>query len=255
MILDPKLLACAGLSLVAHVVLERALEHLPKRPDPPPEKIEVRVEVRPPAEPARAPEPEPPKPKPPEPQPQKPPPPRIVTAPPRQRVAPPPVAQAPVPHDTPPVDHATTTGPTTDQPIRGITMESTSSAGGPAMPVGNTTHPIAGTAPTTTAPAPLAAPVASYEATKTPLPQGRCAGKYTDEARAAGDEGVVILDLTVGADGHARDIDVQAGLPHGLTEAAIAALRDCSFTPGERDGQPVAVRVKGFKIRFVLDEP
>ena len=35
-------------------------------------------------------------------------------------------------------------------------------------------------------------------------------------------------------------------------EAAVAALRACSFSPGERAGQPVAVRVRGFKIRFVL---
>jgi hypothetical protein len=43
-------------------------------------------------------------------------------------------------------------------------------------------------------------------------------------------------------------------LPNGLTEAAVAALRGCHFSPGEKDGKPVAVRVRGFKIRFVLAE-
>jgi TonB family protein len=87
-----------------------------------------------------------------------------------------------------------------------------------------------------------------------PLPLGRCTGKSTDEARAAGLEGVVVLDLIVDEHGHARDITVVEGLPHGLTQAAIAALHACTFTPGEKDGQPVPVRVRGFKIRFFLQE-
>ena len=99
---------------------------------------------------------------------------------------------------------------------------------------------------------PAAAPVAAYEVTKMPLPQGRCSGKYTDDARAAATEGTVVLDLIVDEQGRARDIKVVQGLDHGLTEAAIAALKDCSFTPGEKDGHPVPVRVRGFKIRFVL---
>jgi TonB family protein len=87
-----------------------------------------------------------------------------------------------------------------------------------------------------------------------PLPRGRCAGKYTDAAREAGTEGVVVLDLVVDAEGRARDITVVERLPNGLTEAAITALQACRFDPGERAGVPVAVRVRGFKIRFVLDE-
>jgi hypothetical protein len=43
-------------------------------------------------------------------------------------------------------------------------------------------------------------------------------------------------------------------LGHGLTEAAIAALEDCRFTPGEKDGRAVPVRVRSFKIRFVLQD-
>jgi TonB family protein len=132
-------------------------------------------------------------------------------------------------------------------------MESTSQAGGPAVPVGNTTQPTPA-ANAGSAVKPLAEPVAAYEVTKMPLPQGRCAGKYTDEAKQAGIEGVVVLDLVVGEDGRARDIQVVSGLTHGLTEAAIAALRACHFDPGERNGTRVPVRIRGFKIRFVLAE-
>jgi protein TonB len=88
-----------------------------------------------------------------------------------------------------------------------------------------------------------------------PVPEGGCSGHYTDDARAAGVEGTVVLDVVVGPDGRTRDIKVVEGLGHGLTEAAIAALQKCRFSPGERQGQPVAVRLTRFKFRFVLDAP
>ena len=115
---------------------------------------------------------------------------------------------------------------------------------GPAAP--DADRPATGTA--------LGAPIPAYEVTVMPLPQGRCAGKYTEEAKQAALEGTVVLDLVVGADGRTRDIRVMSGLAHGLTQAAIEALRTCRFTPGEKDGAPVAVRVRGFRIRFVMQE-
>jgi protein TonB len=88
--------------------------------------------------------------------------------------------------------------------------------------------------------------------TTMPLPQGRCIGQYTDEAKRAAVEGTVVLDLVVGEDGRVREVQVVSGLGFGLTAAAIAAAKACRFTPGEKDGDPVPVRVRGFKIRFVL---
>jgi hypothetical protein len=35
----------------------------------------------------------------------------------------------------------------------------------------------------------------------------------------------------------------------------VVALRACRFTPGEKGGQQVPVRVRGFKIRFLLGDP
>jgi TonB family protein len=123
---------------------------------------------------------------------------------------------------------------------------------GPALPIGNTGLP---TKHDQGAPAaqPLPAPVQAYEVTTMPLPQGRCSGRYTEEARKAGVEGTVVLDLVVGQDGRVREVRVVSGLDHGLTEAAIAAAKECRFSPGEKDGTPVPVRVRGFKIRFLLD--
>jgi TonB family protein len=132
-------------------------------------------------------------------------------------------------------------------------MESTSQGGTMPVPVGNTTAPT----PAQAAPGPVEPlpPAAAHEVTRMPLPQGRCAGKYTEAARAAGIEGVVVLDVIVDEEGRARDIEVVERLSHGLTEAAVAALRACRFTPGEKGDQKVPVRVRGFKIRFLLGDP
>jgi protein TonB len=245
MIVDRQLAICALVSIAGHFAIAKALDRLPERRDlPPPQIVQVRV-VEPPAP---APEPEPPKP--PEPPKSEPPKPQVHE---RPRAHAPEVKRDVTPVDTPPVDHPAATTDTTTTPVFGVTMESTSQAGtGPAMPVGNTTRP-APTSPGSTV-KPLAEPVAAVEVTRMPMPLGRCSGKYTDEARAASVEGVVVLDLVVDERGHARDITVVEGLPHGLTQAAIAALTACSFTPGEKDGKPVPVRVRRFKIRFLLAE-
>ncbi len=244
--IDHRLLICAAASVVGHFVLAEALSTLPPREPPVMDrKIEIRVISPPPSEP---PPPEPPKP--PEPTPELQPEPKVVrdkpTARPVQALVHDVIAK-----DVPIADHAVIATESTAQPVFGVTMESTSTAGGPAVAVGNTTQPQAGPATTTQAKL-AAAPVAAYEVTRMPLPQGRCSGKYTDEARAAATEGTVVLDLIVDETGRAREIRVVSGLDHGLTEAAIAALKDCRFSPGEKAGQAVPVRVRGFKIRFVM---
>jgi len=244
-----KLGICALGSVVFHLALKRGLDYLPPRHDPSPDqKVTIQVVEPPPPAPAPPPPPEPEKP--PEPTPE----PKIV---PHEAPAPHPVKApqvAAVAKDTPPPDHPAVTTDTQDEPVFGVSMSSTSATGtGPAMPVGNTTRAPANTG-SAAPPKTLAQPVAAFEATKMPLPQGRCFGKYTEEARAAGDEGTVVLDLVVDETGRAREIHATQPLPHGLTEAAIKALQDCRFTPGEKDGKPVPVKIRGFKIHFVLSE-
>jgi len=241
-VIDPKLAICAVASVAAHFALEQGLQQLPRRENRPlPQQISVRViEPEPPKEPDKPPDP-PPKPEP-----------QTATVPKAHPVRA--ATVAPVAKDAPPPDHPTVvTGDTTDTPVFGVTMESTSQQGtGPAVTVGNTLAPSAGAG--SAAPKPLAPPVAAFEATKLPLPQGRCFGQYTDEARAAGLEGTVVLDLTVDETGKARDITIVQGLGHGLSDAAKRALLACRFTPGEKDGKSVAVRIRGFKIEFLLAE-
>ena len=240
--IDRRIAICAAASIVAHFTLGEALSRLPPRsPTVYERKIEVHVVA-----PVPPPPPEPPKPPEPKPEPE----PKVVHE--KPTAHPQPTIHDVVPKDVPVADHAVVAPESSTPPVFGVTMESTSQAGGTPVPVGNTQQPAAGSAAPQAKPA--AAPVAAYEVTKMPLPQGRCSGKYTDEAKAAALEGTVVLDLIVDEQGNARDIQVVEGLGHGLTEAAKTALASCHFTPGEKDGRAVAVRVRGFKIRFVLQD-
>ena len=245
---------------VLHVAVALLLARLPEQPRPPQRvTVEMRVVTPPPSQPEPPPQtPPPPEPTPePEPiaqqQPQEQPtqPAPHTTKPQAMKVS----ARATGDHDTAPSERAVTVGDSTDTPQFGFSLESTSEAGkGPAMPVGNTLMAPGG-GPRVDNPKPLAAaPVAARDVTKDPLPVGRCRGEYTPDAHDAGVEGVVILSLTVDADGNARDIKLVQKLGHGLDEAAMDALKRCKFSPGEHNGQKVAVRIPAFKLRFVLQE-
>jgi TonB family protein len=53
--------------------------------------------------------------------------------------------------------------------------------------------------------------------------------------------GEVMLQLVVDEIGNVTSVNVLKGLPHGLTEAAIEAVRQWKFRPARRNGLPVAV--------------
>ena len=248
MIRDTRLFVCAGLSIVGHFALADGLGRLPKRIDTAKRIISLRVvspppTLDPPPEPASAAQAPAPK--------------QVTHVRSRTHVASPPTTDLPQ-QETPPPDRPSLANTSPAGPVFGVTMESTSQAGsGPAMPVGNSGAAVGagedGVAHGRGAKG-LMAPVPAYQVTVMPLPQGRCVGKYTDEAKRAAIEGTVILDLTVSETGHTRDIHVVSGLEHGLTEAAVAAIKECRFSPGEKDGTPVPVRVRGFKIRFLMQD-
>jgi TonB family protein len=242
-----RLSLCAVISVVSHLVLAREATSLPTRKEPPKPSL-VRVALR---EPAPEPEPEP------TPEVKRQP---VHEAPARRpRAATEPARPTPNKNVTP-TERPDNSHNASDVPVFGISMESTSAAGtGPAMRVGNTlqTKPKEREGQAPVGPArPLATPVPAYEVTKMPLPQGGTCppGPYTNEAREAGLEGVVILSFVVDENGRVRDVKVLQGLGMGLTEAAKRAVQACAFSPGERDGQPVPTRIPSFKIRFSLRE-
>ena len=77
--------------------------------------------------------------------------------------------------------------------------------------------------------------------------------KYPERARNAGKEGVVKLEATIGIDGKASDIEVLEGIGYGCDEAAIEALKRSRFTPAQKDGKPVAIRII-IPYRFKIED-
>jgi TonB family protein len=61
--------------------------------------------------------------------------------------------------------------------------------------------------------------------------------EYSEEARKAKYQGVVMLAVTGGPDGRPRDIRLMRSLGMGLDEKAIEAVRKWRFDPARWDGQ------------------
>lgn len=120
-------------------------------------------------------------------------------------------------------------------------------------PAGQVAAPQVAEAPTA-ASQPVAAPAeppaaSTPPATTVPLAYG---GEFTPPVRitmvwpqkpqgAQMVKGEVKLQLAVGADGSVRDVEVLAGLPQGVTEAAIEAVLQWKFKPARQSGEPIAV--------------
>lgn len=74
---------------------------------------------------------------------------------------------------------------------------------------------------------------------------------YTEPARKAREQGVVILDAVIDRTGAVTEIEVLRKLRFGLTEAAVRAVESWRFEPALLDGRPIAVRYS-LTIRFAL---
>jgi len=75
--------------------------------------------------------------------------------------------------------------------------------------------------------------------------------EYSEEARKAKYQGVVVLWLVVGPDGRPRDMRVQRGLGMGLDQKAVEAVKQWKFEPATKDGKPVAVQIN-VEVNFRL---
>jgi protein TonB len=65
--------------------------------------------------------------------------------------------------------------------------------------------------------------------------------EYSEEGRAAGLQGTVVVQVVIGPDGVARDARVVRGLGLGLDEQAIEAISQWRYKPGVKDGVAVPV--------------
>jgi TonB family protein len=66
---------------------------------------------------------------------------------------------------------------------------------------------------------------------------------FSDQARQAKQQGVVVLLLVVGKDGHPYNIHIGQSLGMGLDEKAIEAVGRWLFQPATLNGQPVATQI------------
>ncbi|MBL8917134.1 MAG: TonB family protein [Archangium sp.] len=231
-------------SLIAHAVgivvlperLARAairppveMEFYEPPPPPPPPKVE-----------------EPPKEEPPKPVVKiKPPPVKVAEAPPPKEEAPPP------PNDTPPPE-------TPQKPVPivvGISMSSTTSAGGFAVQVGNTTYGKASdkiTDPNDVKAynAPKYAPPGTADVQ--PTVSGEVKIPYPEEARKNEIEGSVRLSVTIDAEGLVTAVKVISGPGYGLNEAARDAVQKFRWKPAMKGGEAVATTIV-YTYTFLLD--
>jgi TonB family protein len=129
--------------------------------------------------------------------------------------------------------------PTAEVPATGFTLE---------LPV-----PSQPPAPEQVAPEPAASegPVlVSGEITKPIKISGPEPG-YTEMARQVHLRGTVIVQATIDKQGRVIDLKLLRGLPLGLSENTLAALRQWRFEPATLRGEPIAV-LYNLTVRFEL---
>lgn len=85
------------------------------------------------------------------------------------------------------------------------------------------------------------APRSYASVTRAPKAKARPNLDVPAEAKKAGIEGEVKVQLVVGSDGRVKRVDVIKGLGYGIDEACKAAWLRATFTPGDQNGQPVEV--------------
>ena len=85
-----------------------------------------------------------------------------------------------------------------------------------------------------------------------PIPINNVEAEFSDEARRAKYQGVVLVSVIVDAQGYPQDPRVVRALGMGLDEKALEAVRKYRFKPAMRDGRtPVAVMVN-VEVNFHL---
>jgi len=84
-----------------------------------------------------------------------------------------------------------------------------------------------------------------------PTAISRIEPQYTELARKARIEGIVIIEAIINTNGDVTDARVLKPLPLGLDQAALDAVKRWKFKPGTLNGQPVPV-IYNLTINFRL---
>lgn len=96
------------------------------------------------------------------------------------------------------------------------------------------------------------APVGWGEVTRFPKVAKEVKASYPAEAKKAGVDGAVVLDVLIDRSGKVRDVRVISGPGFGLNESAIEALKQFEFQPAQKGSESVAVKIR-YTYRFKLD--
>ncbi len=81
----------------------------------------------------------------------------------------------------------------------------------------------------------------------------KCTPRYTEEARAAKLEGVVLVSVEISTEGRAEQVKVVRSLGKGLDENAVEGVRQWRFKPALEDGKPV-VKPATIEVGFRLND-
>jgi TonB family protein len=100
----------------------------------------------------------------------------------------------------------------------------------------------------------LALAAQEYTSERPPVLIKKILACYTDEARRAQLEGLVVLRADIGVDGVPKSIKVSRALGMGLDQNAIAAVKGWRFKPGEKHGEPVVWPVT-IEVNFRVSDP
>lgn len=74
-----------------------------------------------------------------------------------------------------------------------------------------------------------------------PVIVARTEPDFPDEARKAGVDGTVVVELVVDTEGHATNLRIKKPIGFGFDEAALQKVATWKFTPGAKDGVTVPV--------------
>ena len=86
---------------------------------------------------------------------------------------------------------------------------------------------------------------------KAPVAITRIEPQYTELARKARIEGIVIIEAIINTNGDVTDARVLKPLPLGLDQSALEAVKRWKFKPGTLNGQPVPV-IYNLTVNFRL---